>query len=124
MTIKRDRIIVTSGDYDILNLDDYKFLQKCRSKGDWLIVGLNSDMLVILKKGNLTNKYDDRQELLQAWRCVDEILRFNDADGTSCNLLKVVKLLYPQADITYISKYVVENMPEKRIRGIKFEVIN
>jgi bifunctional ADP-heptose synthase (sugar kinase/adenylyltransferase) len=120
----RDKIVVTCGDYDLLNVDDYRFLQKCKERGDWLIVGLNSDMLVTLKTGDVRYTYDDRQELLLGLRCVDEVLRFNDADGTSINLLKAVKLFYPQADITYVSKYDMHNMPETRIRGITFEVIN
>jgi len=120
----KDKIVVTCGDYDLLNVDDYRFLQKCKERGDWLIVGLNSDMLVTLKTGDVRYTYDDRQELLSGLRCVDEVLRFNDADGTSINLLKAVKLFYPQADITYVSKYDMHNMPETRIRGITFEVIN
>ena len=120
----KDKIVVTCGDYDLLNVDDYRFLQKCKERGDWLIVGLNSDMLVTLKTGDVRYTYDDRQELLLGLRCVDEVLRFNDADGTSINLLKAVKLFYPQADITYVSKYDMQNMPETRIRGITFEVIN
>ena len=120
----KDKIVVTCGDYDLLNVDDYRFLQKCKERGDWLIVGLNSDMLVTLKTGDVRYTYDDRQELLLGLRCVDEVLRFNDADGTSIKLLKAVKLFYPQADITYVSKYDMHNMPETRIRGITFEVIN
>ena len=120
----KDKIVVTCGDYDLLNVDDYRFLQKCKERGDWLIVGLSSDMLVTLKTGDVRYTYDDRQELLSGLRCVDEVLRFNDADGTSINLLKAVKLFYPQADITYVSKYDMHNMPETRIRGITFEVIN
>ena len=120
----KEKIVVTCGDYDLLNVDDYRFLQKCKERGDWLIVGLNSDMLVTLKTGDVRYTYDDRQELLLGLRCVDEVLRFNDADGTSINLLKAVKLFYPQADITYVSKYDMHNMPETRIRGITFEVIN
>lgn len=121
--IRKDRLIVTTGDYDILKVEDLRFLQKCRQQGDWLIVGLNSDIATHMKTGNLHNTYDDRQELLQGLKCVDEVIRFNDSDGTSCNLLKVVKLLYPQAVITYVSKYDMHNMPETKIRGITFQVI-
>ena len=122
--IPKDKIIVTSGNYDILTVEDLRFLQKCRSKGDWLIIGLNSDIMVHMSTGTLYNTYDDRQELLQGLKCVDEVFRFIDSDGTSCHLLKAVKLFYPQADITFISKYDMHNTPETKIRGITFEVIN
>lgn len=120
----RDRVIVTSGNYDILSVDDLRFLRKCRAKGDWLIVGLYSDIIVHMSTSTLYNTYDDRQELLQGLKCVDEVFRFADSDGTSCNLLKSVKLFYPQADITFISKYDMHNMPETKIRGITFETLN
>jgi bifunctional ADP-heptose synthase (sugar kinase/adenylyltransferase) len=120
----KDRIIVTSGNYDILTVEDLRFLQKCRSRGDWLIIGLHSDIVVHMSTNTLYNTYEDRQELLQGLQCVDEVMRFKDSDGTSCNLLKSVKLFYPQADITFISKYDMHNTPETKIRGITFEVIN
>ena len=119
----KDRIIVTSGNYDILTVEDLRFLQKCRSRGDWLIIGLHSDIVVHMSTNTLYNTYEDRQELLQGLQCVDEVMRFKDSDGTSCNLLKSVKLFYPQADITFISKYDMHNTPETKIRGITFEVI-
>ena len=57
----KDRIIVTSGNYDILSVEDLRFLQKCRSKGDWLIVGLHSDMTVYLSTNTISNNYDERR---------------------------------------------------------------
>lgn len=120
----KDKIIVTAGNYDILTVEDLRFLQKCRSKGDWLIVGLHSDIIVHMTTNTLYNNYDDRQELLQSLRPVDEILRFNDSDGTYCQLLRAVKLFYPQSDITFVTKHDMHNMPETKIKGITFEIIN
>lgn len=120
----KDRIIVTAGNYDILTIEDLKFLEKCRSIGDWLIVGLHSDIMVHLSTNTLYNTFDERQELLLGLRPVDEVFRFIDSDGTFCNLLKSVKMFYPNSDITFVSKYDMHNMPETKIRGITFEVIN
>lgn len=122
--IRKDKIIVTADNYDILTVEDLRFLTRCRSKGDWLIVGLHSDTMVYLTTNTIYNAYDDRQELLHGLKCVDEVLKFNDANGTYCDLLKSVKLFYPQADITFISRYEMKNTPEKKIRGITFEVID
>jgi len=120
----RDRLIVTAGDYDLLNVDDLDFLEKCKSKGDWLIVGLHSDMQVYMRTNTIFNKYDDRQRLLEGLRTVDEVLRFDDSRGNYCNLLKLIKLVYPQSDITFITKHDLIDTPERKIRGINFEVIN
>ena len=120
----RDRLIVTAGDYDLLTVEDLDFLEKCRSKGDWLIVGLHSDMQVYMRTSTIFNKYENRQRLLEGLRTVDEVLRFDDSKGNYCNLLKLIKLVYPQSDITFITKHDLIDTPERKIRGINFEVIN
>jgi cytidyltransferase-like protein len=120
---QRDKIIVTAGDFDPTTLEDIRFLQQCKTLGDWLIVGVHSDMLLHLKKGYALNEFDDRIELVQSLKGVDEVFSFNDGDGTVCNLLKLVKLCYPQAVITYVSNIDMSDRPEKKIRGINFEVI-
>jgi cytidyltransferase-like protein len=119
----KEKIIVTSGDFDPLTIKELHFLKRCRKKGDWLIVGIHSDMSVYMKTNGIYASCDDRAEILQNINCVDEVLRFNDADGTVCNLLKLVKICYPQSDITYISDRDMHNTPETKIRGITFEVL-
>lgn len=121
--MKKEKIIVTSGDFDPITLRELNFLQKCKSKGDWLAVGLHSDMLLSLKNGFVDETLYNRMELISNLKCVDEVFQFNDGDGTVCNLLKLVKYCYPLADITYISEYDMHNTPETKIRGINFEVI-
>ena len=120
----RDNIIVIAGNYDILTLDDVEFIKKCKRKGDWLIVGLHSDVMVHLTSNNLYNSYETRHEILKSLKYVDEVFKFNDSDGTYCKLLKSVKLFYPNADITFITTYDMHNTPETKIRGITFETIN
>ena len=121
--IKKEKIIIVSGDFDTLTCYDLDFLLKCKEMGDWLIVGIHSDMLMYLKYGEVNNTNDARYKLVENIKCVDEVFRFNDADGTACNLLKVVKLCYPLANITYVSDIDMQNMPETKIRGINFEVL-
>ena len=121
--MNKDRIIVTSGIFDPITLKELRFLQKCRSKGDWLIVGLYSDISLHMKTGILNQNYETRREIVESLKCVDEVFRFNDLDGTDCNLLKIVKACYPQSEIIYISECDMHNMPETKISGITFEVI-
>jgi hypothetical protein len=54
---------------------------------------------------------------------VDEVYWFDDRDGTVCQLLKLVQICWPMANITYISETDMHNMPESKIRGITFEVM-
>lgn len=119
-----EKIIVTSGIFDPITHKELRFLQKCRQKGDWLIVGVHSDMHIHLTTGILNQNYTTRRDIVENLKCVDEVFNFMDGDGTVCNLLKIVKFCYPLSDITYISDSDMHNMPETKIKGINFEVLS
>lgn len=118
---KKEKIIITSGIYDPLTSDDVEFLRKCKSKGDWLVVGIHSDWWMMWSEGGFVHNYESRREIVKSIKYVDEIFTFNDSDGTVCQLLKLVKICYPHADITYITNEDMHNMPETKIKGINFE---
>jgi glycerol-3-phosphate cytidylyltransferase-like family protein len=121
--IKREKIIVVSGEFDSFDYYDLSFLKVCKSLGDWLVVGIHSDMYMEYCQGGMKYPYEARKSLIDSLDCVDEVFRFNDGDGTVCSLLKLVKFCYPMAEITYISDIDMQDMPETKIRGIKFKVL-
>jgi len=51
------------------------------------------------------------------------VFTFDDTDGTVCQLLKLVKICYPNAEYTFVSQEDMHNMPESKIRGITFETM-
>lgn len=120
---KKEKIIVTCGEFDPLSFSDYRFLKKCKSKGNWLIVGVHSDWWMEWCRGGTSSNYESRRELVSNLKCVDEVLTFNDTDGTVCQLLKIIKMCYPDASITYVSNTDMHNQPETKIRGINFETM-
>jgi bifunctional ADP-heptose synthase (sugar kinase/adenylyltransferase) len=120
---KKDKVIVVSGCFDPLSGEDLKFLKKCRAKGDWLAVGVHTDLYLMEMQGGFVHNHDTRHEILQNLKCVDEVYWFDDRDGTVCQLLKLVQICWPMANITYISETDMHNMPESKIRGITFEVM-
>ena len=119
----KDRIIITCGTFDPLTHDELLYLKKCHHKGEWLVVGIHSDWWMMWAEGGMVQSYETRREIIQSLKYVDEIFTFNDSDGTVCQLLKLVKICYPQADITYISQEDMHNMPESKIKGITFETM-
>jgi glycerol-3-phosphate cytidylyltransferase-like family protein len=121
--IEKDKIIVTSGSFDPLSLEELNFLKKCRRKGDWLIVGIHSDWWMLWSQGGFVHNYDTRKEIITSLRCVDEVFSFNDTDGTIAQLLKLTIICYPNAAVTYVSGANLNNTPEFKFRGINFETI-
>ena len=82
-------IVVTNGCFDILHAGHVTYLEKARSHGTSLIVGLNSDASVrILKgEGRPINKEQDRARVLAALECVDRVVIFPEPRAT--NFLKI-----------------------------------
>ena len=119
----KDKIIIISGCFDPLSNDKLLFLKGCHHRGDWLIVGVHSDWWMLYSQGGFVQNYDTRREIIKSLKYVDEVFSFNDSDGTVCQLLKLVKICYPDANITYISQEDMHNMPETKIKGITFETM-
>jgi cytidyltransferase-like protein len=120
---QREKIIITSGSFDPLSKEEIKFLKKCKNKGDWLVVGIHSDTFVHWTLGGVVQDYESRREIVESLKFVDEVFYFDDSDGTVCQLLKLVKICYPNAAYTFISHEDMHNMPEMKIKGINFEIV-
>ena len=84
-----DTIVFTNGCFDILHLGHVEYLQKARSFGNRLIVGLNSDDSVRRqgKPGALRpiNPEGARAGVLAALTCVDAVIIFGE--DTPLNLI-------------------------------------
>jgi glycerol-3-phosphate cytidylyltransferase-like family protein len=120
---EKEKIIITTGTFDPLSIEELNFLKKCKSKGDWLVVGIHSDWWMAWSEGGFVQNYNTRREIIKSLRFVNEVFSFNDSDGTVCQLLKIIKICYPNADITYVSEEDMHNMPETKIKGITFETM-
>jgi D-beta-D-heptose 7-phosphate kinase/D-beta-D-heptose 1-phosphate adenosyltransferase len=86
------RIVFTNGCFDLLHIGHIRYLEKARTLGDILVVGVNSDSSVRILKGPkrpiLPAK--ERAEILSGLGCVDYITIFNEQDP-----LKLITSLHP-----------------------------
>jgi D-beta-D-heptose 7-phosphate kinase/D-beta-D-heptose 1-phosphate adenosyltransferase len=74
------RIVFTNGCFDLLHVGHVKYLQKARSFGDLLILGLNSDVSIRRLKGEKRPLIgeDERAHILAALDCIDYVLIFEE----------------------------------------------
>jgi len=84
-------LVFTNGCFDILHVGHIQYLEQSRALGDKLIVGLNSDDSVRRLKGpnRPVNSQADRKRMLQALRCVDEVVIFDE--DTPYKLIKSLR---------------------------------
>ena len=85
------RVVFTNGCFDLLHFGHVKYLQKARSLGDLLVLGLNSDASVRRLKGPKRPliDQDERAHLLAALDCIDYVVIFEE--DTPLNLITSLK---------------------------------
>jgi rfaE bifunctional protein nucleotidyltransferase chain/domain len=74
------KVILTNGVFDILHIGHVQFLEAAKARGDYLIVGINSDCAVKTLKGpnRPINHQEDRMAIVAALGCVDLVVLVND----------------------------------------------
>ena len=67
-------VVITFGTFDLLHIGHINMLNKCKSYGDKLIVGVSSDALNYKKKNrNPIFDQTQRMEIIKNIKCVDEV---------------------------------------------------
>lgn len=75
--------IITYGTFDTLHFGHIRLLERAKSLGDYLIVGLSSDEFNAGKGKTSHFNYEERKHFLEAIRFVDEVIPENDWEQKS-----------------------------------------
>lgn len=66
--------VITFGTFDVFHVGHLRLLERARSLGDYLVVGISTDQLNIDKKGRApVYPQNERYEIVQSLKCVDEV---------------------------------------------------
>ena len=105
------RIVLANGCFDLLHVGHVRYLADARSRGDLLVVAINSDASVRRLKGagRPLLPEEERVELLLALRSVDRVLVFDEPD-----LERTLRTLRPHVHAKG-TDYTTENVPEVAI---------
>lgn len=85
------RLVLTNGCFDLLHVGHVRYLQRARTLGDALAVGINSDRSArrIKGEGRPLTPEAERAEILAALECVDFVTIFDE--GTATKLVQEVR---------------------------------
>jgi rfaE bifunctional protein nucleotidyltransferase chain/domain len=104
-----DRIVLANGCFDLIHAGHVRYLKDSKSRGDILVVALNSDSSVrhLKGKGRPVLLEKERAEIIASFSFVDYVTFFDEAkvDG-------VLKALKPHVHAKG-SDYTVDTVPEK-----------
>lgn len=84
------KTVFTNGCFDVVHRMHVELLEFCKSRGDKVIVGLNSDLSVKRLKGDGRPIFNeqDRKKVLEAFESVDEVFIFEE--DTPYELIKKI----------------------------------
>ncbi|MFC1722667.1 adenylyltransferase/cytidyltransferase family protein [Nanoarchaeota archaeon] len=89
------KTVMVSGGFDPVHVGHLRMFREAKKLGDRLIVVINNDNWLKKKKGKFFMPEDDRKEIIEAFRCVDEVVLTkhpeNPEDMSVCNALKEIK---------------------------------
>lgn len=106
-----EKLVFTNGCFDLIHVGHLRYLEKARCLGDFLVIGLNSDMSVRALKGEgrpfVTEM--ERAEVLSALVFVDYIVIFSEARPD-----RLIEQLMPDIHVKG-GDYKEKDLPERTI---------
>jgi len=92
---KKKKIVMVSGGFDPIHIGHVRMFQEAKKLGDILIVVINNDNWLKLKKGYAFMTEKERKEIIEAIGCVDEVMitghSKNTKDITVCEEIRKIK---------------------------------
>ena len=90
----RKSIIVLSGGFDPVHKGHLRMFREASNLGHQVIVGLNSDEWLTRKKEKPFMSFEERKEILEGFKYINQVLPFDDSDDTASDLIRRVHTIY------------------------------
>ena len=87
-------VIILSGGFDPVHKGHIRMFREAANLGANVVVGLNSDEWLTRKKGKPFMKWDERAEILESCKFINQVIPFDDSDDTASNVIERVHLMY------------------------------
>jgi cytidyltransferase-like protein len=104
--------VSVSGAFDPIHVGHVRYLREAAKLGDRLVVILNNDDFLLRKKRFVFMPFEERKEILENVKGVDEVIASVDEDQTVCKTLELVK---PQIFAKGGDRTGPENIPEAEL---------
>jgi cytidyltransferase-like protein len=118
-----ESIVIVTGGFDPLHSGHIAYFNAASKLGDQLIVGVNSDTWLIRKKGRAFMTWSERAEIVANLRMVNEVIEFDDYDGSARLAIAEVRKRYPHARIIFANggDRTPSNIPEQDVQDSNLE---
>lgn len=109
------RIVLVTGGFDPLHSGHIAYFKAAKELGDILYVGVNSDDWLARKKGRPFMPFEERASIIRELSCVDEVIDFDDSDGTAIGAIAKVLNEKKRKDVVIFANggdRTSDNIPE------------
>lgn len=120
------RIVLVTGGFDPIHSGHLKYFREAKKLGDWLIVGINSDLWLTKKKGRPFMPVWERYEIINNLKMVDQtVVVADDPDGSCTTFIKETLELFPDAEIIFANggDRTKENIPEMQVQDPRLSFV-
>jgi D-beta-D-heptose 7-phosphate kinase/D-beta-D-heptose 1-phosphate adenosyltransferase len=121
--MRRRRIVIASGGFDPVHSGHVAYLNAARQLGDELWVGVNSDAWLERKKGYAFLPLFERAMIIANLRSVDQVVAFDDSDGSATELILSIQREFPGAELVFANggDRTAENSTEQAVPGVEYQ---
>lgn len=96
------KVIITTGYFNPLHSKHIEYLNKAKTFGDYLIVILNNDYQVELKKSIKFFDQNERFQIVSNLKPVDEVILSIDKDSTVLETLKYIRKNHAEDELIFV----------------------
>ena len=94
-------VIIVSGGFDPVHKGHLRMFREASWLGHQVIVGLNSDQWLERKKGKPFMEFEERKEILEGFKYINQVIPFDDSDDTASDLIRRVYSIYDGEEHDY-----------------------
>ena len=92
---KKKKVVMVSGGFDPVHIGHVRLFKEAKKLGDELIILLNNDHWLKLKKGYVFMPEHERKEIIEAFEAVDRVIlsshKKNTKDISVCEDIKLIR---------------------------------
>jgi D-beta-D-heptose 7-phosphate kinase/D-beta-D-heptose 1-phosphate adenosyltransferase len=90
------KIVAVSGGFDPVHIGHVRMFNEAKKLGDYLVVILNNDNWLKLKKGYVFMPQEERKEILESFEAIDEVvISFHPENTSDISIINELRAIRP-----------------------------